>query len=73
MIELNPNFKSPNEAGLLRLIPDGSKESALRGKLTLKDKWQRYTYSAFNFFISAPAWSLRNFLRGPNHYSSQRC
>ncbi|MFO1389680.1 glycoside hydrolase family 9 protein [Cellvibrio sp.] len=49
MIELDPNFKGPDEAELLRLMPDGSKQSALRGKLTSKGKWQRYNYSAFDF------------------------
>lgn len=49
MIELDPNFKGPDEAELLRLMPDGSKKSVHQSKLTSKGKWHRYNYSAFDF------------------------
>lgn len=49
MIELDPNFKAPGEAELVRLTADGGKQSALRTKLQPRGRWTRYDYAAFDF------------------------
>jgi endoglucanase len=49
LIELDPNFKGPDEAELVRLDADGSKVPVLRARLQPRGRWMRYTYAAFDF------------------------
>ena len=49
LIELDPNFKAPAEAELVRLTADGRKETVLRAKTQPRGRWTRYNYAAFDF------------------------
>ncbi|MEG3163811.1 glycoside hydrolase family 9 protein [Sphingomonas sp. PB2P19] len=49
LIELDPNFKAPAEAELVRLTADGGKQSVLRAKIQPRGHWTRYDYAAFDF------------------------
>jgi endoglucanase len=48
LIELDPNFKAPAEAELVRLTADGRK-TVLRAKTQPRGRWTRYDYAAFDF------------------------
>ena len=49
MIELDPNFKAPGDATLVRLAADGTQQPVLRAKITSRGKWTRYAYASFDF------------------------
>ena len=49
LIELDPNFTAPTEAELVKLGPDGSKQSVFRAKTKPRGRWTRYAYAAFDF------------------------
>lgn len=49
LIELDPNFKAPTEAELVRLLPDGRQQSVYRARTTSRGHWTRYDYAAFDF------------------------
>lgn len=49
LIELDPNFKAPGEAELVRLTADGRKQSVFRAKTQPRGHWTRYDYAAFDF------------------------
>ena len=49
LIELDPNFKAPGEAELVRLAADGSRQPVLRAKTQPRGHWTRYDYAAFDF------------------------
>lgn len=49
LIELDPNFKAPAEATLVRLAADGSQQPVLRAKTQPRGRWTRYDYAAFDF------------------------
>ncbi|MEI5686729.1 glycoside hydrolase family 9 protein [Sphingomonas kyungheensis] len=48
LIELDPNFKAPAEAELVRLTADGT-QSVLRARTQTRGHWTRYDYAAFDF------------------------
>lgn len=49
MIELDPHFKAPRTASVLRIEADGKQKPVFTGKLTPKGKWTRYDYADFDF------------------------
>lgn len=49
VIELDPKYKAPKTAKLVRLEDNGSYQTAYKGKLTKATKWLRYNYSKFDF------------------------
>ena len=49
MIELDPNFKAPAEAELVRLTADGGKQPVLRARTQPRGHWTRYDYVSFDF------------------------
>jgi hypothetical protein len=49
LIELDPNFKAPGEAELVRLTADGRHETMLKAKIQPRGRWTRYDYAAFDF------------------------
>jgi hypothetical protein len=49
MIELDPNFKAPAEAELVKLTADGRKQSVFRARTQPRGHWTRYDYAAFDF------------------------
>ncbi|HXH14770.1 MAG TPA: glycoside hydrolase family 9 protein [Sphingomonas sp.] len=49
LIELDPNFKAPAEAQLVKLTADGRKLPVYRGRTTARGRWTRYNYAAFDF------------------------
>ncbi len=49
MIELDPNFKAPDEAVLVKLAPDGTSQPVFHGKIKPWGKWTRYNYASFDF------------------------
>lgn len=49
MIELDPNFKAPAEAELVKLGADGRQQRVLRAKTQSRGHWTRYDYAAFDF------------------------
>ncbi len=49
IIELDPHFKAPPTASVLRVMPDGKERPVFTGKLMPKGKWTRYNYAAFDF------------------------
>ncbi|GAA4780742.1 hypothetical protein GCM10023219_31030 [Stakelama sediminis] len=49
MIELDPHFKAPAEATLVRLTEDGTPQPVLTAKVKPWGKWLRYDYAAFDF------------------------
>ena len=48
MIELDPNFKAPDTATLVKLTKDGE-QPVFSGKIEPRGKWMRYDYAAFDF------------------------
>jgi endoglucanase len=49
LVELDPAFKGPDDAELVKLGPDGSKQPVFRARLQPRGKWTRYNYAAFDF------------------------
>ncbi|MDI7774951.1 glycoside hydrolase family 9 protein [Asticcacaulis sp. EMRT-3] len=49
LIELDPAFKAPDEAVLVRLTADGTEQPVLRAKIKPWGKWTRYNYASFDF------------------------
>jgi hypothetical protein len=49
LVELDPNFRAPQEAELVKLAADGSRQMVLRAKIKPWGKWMRYSYAAFDF------------------------
>lgn len=49
LIELDPNFKAPAEAELVKLSPDGSQVPVLRARTQSRGRWMRYNYASFDF------------------------
>ena len=49
LIELDPNFKAPGEAELVRLTADGRQQSVFRARTKPRGHWTRYDYAAFDF------------------------
>lgn len=49
VIELDPNFKRPQQASLVRLTADGIGKPALTSKIKLWGRWLRYEYATFDF------------------------
>ncbi|WP_454884746.1 glycoside hydrolase family 9 protein [Sphingomonas oryzagri] len=49
LIELDPAFKAPAEATLLKFTPDGRKQPVFRAAVQPRGKWMRYDYAAFDF------------------------
>lgn len=49
LIELDPNFKAPLEAELVRLTADGAKVPVFKAPLKPRGRWTRYDYAAFDF------------------------
>ncbi|SDA31129.1 glycoside hydrolase family 9 protein [Sphingomonas sp. NFR15] len=49
LIELDPAFKAPGEAELVKLAPDGSRQVVLRAKTQPRGRFLRYDYAAFDF------------------------
>ncbi len=49
LIELDPNFKAPADATLVRLAADGTQQPVLRAKVRARGKWTRYNYASFDF------------------------
>ncbi|MEG3083662.1 glycoside hydrolase family 9 protein [Sphingomonas sp. PB2P12] len=49
LIELDPNFKAPADAALVRLTADGGQKTVLRGRTQSRGRWTRYDYAAFDF------------------------
>jgi endoglucanase len=49
LIELDPNFKGPDTADLVKLTADGEKKTVLRAKIAPWGKWTRYNYARFDF------------------------
>ena len=49
LIELDPNFKAPGEAELVRLTADGRQQLVFRARTKPRGHWTRYDYAAFDF------------------------
>lgn len=49
LVELDPNFKAPAEAVLVKLAADGTRQPVFRAKLAPRGTWLRYAYAAFDF------------------------
>jgi len=49
VIELDPKFKGPDTAKLLRLAEDGSCREVFEGPLSARTPWLRYGYAKFDF------------------------
>lgn len=49
LIELDPNFHAPQEAELVKLAADGTRQPVLRAKIKPWGRWMRYDYAAFDF------------------------
>lgn len=49
VLELDPLFKAPSTAAVLRLNPDGSRKEIFRGDVKPWGKWMRYQYAHFDF------------------------
>ncbi|MBY8827034.1 glycoside hydrolase family 9 protein [Hephaestia mangrovi] len=48
LIELDPNFKAPGEATLVKITADGE-QPVFTAKTSSRGKWMRYHYAAFDF------------------------
>ncbi|HZD52232.1 MAG TPA: glycoside hydrolase family 9 protein, partial [Woeseiaceae bacterium] len=48
-IELDPNFKAPGEATLVKLTAEGKAEPVLTAGIRQWGKWMRYQYATFDF------------------------
>ncbi|WP_235529839.1 glycoside hydrolase family 9 protein [Sphingomonas sp. Leaf242] len=49
LIELDPKFKAPADAALVRLTADGGQQTVLRAGTQSRGRWTRYDYAAFDF------------------------
>lgn len=49
VVELDPNYKGPSTAGVLRLAPDGTYKEVYRGDVKPWGRWLRYEYAHFDF------------------------
>ena len=49
VIELDPNFKGPIEATLVKLASDGNEKPVLTARIKRWGKWLRYNYATFDF------------------------
>jgi hypothetical protein len=49
VIELDPKFKAPQTAKVLRLGEDGAYKQVFEGPVTTPTPWLRYTYAKFDF------------------------
>lgn len=49
VLELDPHFKAPSEAEVVRLEPDGSPKAVFKAALKPWGKWLRYQYASFDF------------------------
>jgi endoglucanase len=49
LIELDPHFKAPAEAELVRLTADGREAPVFRARTLPRGRWTRYDYAAFDF------------------------
>lgn len=49
VLELDPNFKGPNQATLIKLTATGSDKPVLTSKIVPWGKWLRYNYATFDF------------------------
>lgn len=49
VIELDPKFKAPKTARVLRLAEDGSYKQVFAGPISEPTPWLRYTYAKFDF------------------------
>ncbi|GAA0548320.1 hypothetical protein FHS83_000978 [Rhizomicrobium palustre] len=49
LIELDPLFKAPDEAELVKVGADGKFTPVLKGKIKPWGKWTRYNYASFDF------------------------
>jgi endoglucanase len=49
VLELDPRFKAPKKARVLRLTADGGIQEVFRGKTKSWGKWLRYAYAHFDF------------------------
>ena len=49
LIELDPNFKAPAEAALVKLTADGKEQPVFHAKTKPWGKWTRYNYAMFDF------------------------
>ncbi|TPG43285.1 glycosyl hydrolase [Sphingomonas koreensis] len=55
LIELDPHFKGPATAELVKLTPDGDKKPVITAKIVPWGKWKRYNYARFDFSsVQAP-------------------
>jgi hypothetical protein len=49
VIELDPKFKAPRTAAVLRLSDDGTYRKAFEGPVSTPTRWLRYDYAKFDF------------------------
>jgi hypothetical protein len=49
LIELDPKFKAPAEAELVKLTAEGGKQPVMRARVQPRGHWMRYDYAAFDF------------------------
>lgn len=49
VLELDPEYKGPKTAKVLRLMADGSYKQVFEGPITPSTPWLRYVYSKFDF------------------------
>ncbi len=49
VLELDPKYKAPKTAKVLRLMEDGSYKQVFEGPITPAKPWLRYVYSKFDF------------------------
>lgn len=49
VLELDPNYRGPKAARVLRLMEDGSYQKSFEGPITPATPWLRYVYSKFDF------------------------
>lgn len=49
LIELDPHFKAPVEAALVKLTADGGRQPVFRARIKPWGKWTRYDYASFDF------------------------
>jgi endoglucanase len=51
VLELDPVFKAPSTARVLRLTPEGEYREVFRGEIKPWGKWMRYQYARFDFSV----------------------
>lgn len=51
ILELDPHFKAPATASVVRIGADGKTRVAFQGKIKPWGKWLRYTYARFDFSV----------------------